>query len=291
MWLLMALSCAFFTATSTSISKIILKRNDEYLVGWLSLIMAAPFLLSILLWIDIPKLDIVFYRSVLILLPLEMAAYILYIKAIKYSPLSLTLPFLALTPVFLILSGWLILRESVGFLGISGIVLVAAGAYLLNIETFRMGIFEPVRSIFKERGSVYMIIVAFIYSITSALGKLAIAHSSVLFFSAVYYPVASVLLIPLVVIRYKQGVLNPTLIRKDKWLLLLVGFVVSLSVITHCFGITMTKAAYMITVKRLSVIFGVIYGWLLFKESHIANRLVVASLMVLGVLLISLTYK
>lgn len=290
MWLLMALSCAFFTATSTSISKIILKRNDEYLVGWLGLVMAAPFLLFILFWIDIPGLDIIFYRSAFILLPLEILAYLLYIKAIKYSPLSLTLPFLALTPVFLILTGWLILRERVGFLGIAGIVLVAAGVYLLNIETFHMGLLEPVRSIFKERGSVYMIIVAFIYSITSALGKLAIAHSSVLFFSAVYYPALSVLLIPLVAVRYKQGLLKPTLTGRDHWLLLLIGFIFSLSVITHCFGITMTKAAYMITVKRLSMIFGVIYGWLLFKESHIANRLAAVSLMGLGVLLISITH-
>lgn len=289
MWLILALSCAFLGATSTSISKVVLRRNDEYLVGWLRLFIAAPFLLSILFWIDIPRLDIVFLRLVLIMLPLEVTAYLLYIKAIKISPLSVTLPFLALTPVLLIFSGQLILKERIGPMGISGIALVAAGAYLLNIETFHISIFEPIRSIFREKGSVYMIIVASIYSITSVLGKLAINHSSVLFFTAVYFPILSVLFIPLVVIRYKQGVLNPALIKKDRWLLLLAGLAFGLAAITHGFGITMTKAAYMITVKRMSMVFGVIYGWLLFKERQIINRLLGTALMLLGVVIIAIS--
>lgn len=289
MWLILALSCAFLGATSTSISKVVLKRNDEYLVGWLRLFIATPFLLSILFWIDIPKPDIIFFRLVLIMLPLEVIAYTLYIKAIKISPLSVTLPFLALTPVLLILTGQLLLKERISPMGISGIALVAAGAYLLNIETFHIGIFEPIRSIFKEKGSVYMIIVASIYSITSVLGKLAIGHSSVLFFTAVYFPFLSVLLLPLVIIRYKQGILNPALIKKDRWLLLLAGLAFGLAAITHSFGITMTKAAYMITVKRLSMVFGIIYGWLIFKERQIINRLLGTALMILGVAIIAIS--
>lgn len=288
MWLILALSCAFLTATSASISKIILRRNDEYLTGWLGLVIAAPFLLSLLFWVKIPELDIVFFRSVLIVLPLEITAYILYLKAIKYSPLSLTLPFLALTPVFIILTGQLILKESISPIGIAGILLVAIGAYLLNIETFHMGILKPLSSIFKEKGSLYMIMVAFIYSITSVIGKMAIIHSSALFFSAIYFPILAIFLMPLVVIRYKQGMLNLTIIKKDIWFFLSAGLVFSLAVITHCLGLTMTKAAYMITAKRLSIIFGTIYGWLLFKESQITNRLTATALMLVGILLIAI---
>jgi len=36
----------------------------------------------------------------------------------------------------------------------------------------------------------------------------------------------------------------------------------------------MVKAVYMISVKRMSILFSVAYGWLLFKESQIGNRMV-----------------
>lgn len=288
MWIFLALSCAFLTATSASISKIILKRNNEYLVGWLRLVISAPLLLLILFWIDVPELDIIFLRSLVILIPLEITAYMLYIKAIKYSPLSLTLPFLALTPVFIIITGQLILGETIGMRGVFGILVVVLGAYLLNIETFHLGALEPLRSIFKEKGSVYVIIVAFIYSITATLGKLAINHSSPLFFSAVYYPIVSVFLMPLVIVKYKQGVLKPGMLKKDRFLLIFLGIAFALTMILHCLGISMTKAAYMITVKRFSMVFALIYGWLLFKEKQIANRFLGVAIMLIGVLIISL---
>ncbi|MFH1868043.1 MAG: DMT family transporter [Candidatus Omnitrophota bacterium] len=287
MWMLLAFSCAFLTATSASISKIILRRNNEYLVGWLGLIISAPILLFILFLIDIPKLDALFFQSLLILIPLEIAAYILYIKAIKHSPLSLTLPFLAMTPVFIILTGRIVLGETINRAGISGIAFVAIGAYLLNVHTLQSGFLEPLRSISKERGSVYIIIVSFIYSITAVLGKLAINHSSAMFFSAVYYPIVSIFLLPLVIIKYRQGVIEPGMLKKDRYLLIFLGVSFALTMILHCIGISMTKAAYMIAVKRLSMVFAVFYGWILFKEKQIARRLFGALVMLIGVLIIA----
>ena len=118
-----------------------------------------------------------FYRAFALALPLEIIAMVFYIKALRISPLSLTLPFLSLTPVFLILVSYLIL-EKVSFRGGIGIIFLTAGSYTLNLHEMRRGIFEPFRAITKEKGSVLMIGVALIYSITSSLGKMAIEHSS-----------------------------------------------------------------------------------------------------------------
>jgi drug/metabolite transporter (DMT)-like permease len=221
------------------------------------------------------------------MLPLEFLAYVLYMKAIKRSPLSLTLPFLALTPVFLIISGKIILHEDINPIGLSGILLIVFGAYALHAGTSRLGIFEPFRAIFKERGSIYMIIVAFIYSITSACGKFAIKQSSPLFFGATYDPLLGFLFIPVVCIRYSRGALNLSLLKSHKWQFLLLAIVFSLSVITHCIGISMANAAYMISIKRLSMVFAVFYGHILFKEKEIANRLIGTSLMFAGAVLIA----
>ena len=197
-WFLLSLSSAFFVTSADALCKRSLKQNGEYLIAWVRIGFAAPLLLLLLPFIEIPSLDLPFFLALLISVPLEVTALILYTKAIKLSPLSLTLPFLALSPVFMIFTSDLMLGERLGKLGIISIFLATAGAYLLNVNTTKKGILEPFKAIRRERGSLYMILVAFIYSITSNLGKMAIIHSSPLFFAATYLPILAIVFFPIV---------------------------------------------------------------------------------------------
>jgi len=152
-----------------------------------------------------------------------------------------------------------------------------------------MGIFKPLTSIFKEKGSVYMIIVATIFSVTAALAKVAINHSSALFFGIAYFPLVAVVLFPIVIVRYRRGLIDLNNLKGEGRLLILLGIIFASAILTHCLSISMAKVAYVVSVKRLSMIFGVIYGWLIFKESHILSRLLGTALMVFGVILIALS--
>jgi drug/metabolite transporter (DMT)-like permease len=67
---------------------------------------------------------------------------------------------------------------------------------------------------------------------------------------------------------------------------LLIGITGAIMIFSHLFAISMIQAAYMISIKRTSLIFGVIYGALWFKEKETRQRLLGASVMVAGVFLI-----
>jgi uncharacterized membrane protein len=56
--------------------------------------------------------------------------------------------------------------------------------------------------------------------------------------------------------------------------------------ITHFLAISMAPVAYMLSVKRLSLVFGVVLGWLCFGEGNMRYRLTAATVMVIGVLFI-----
>lgn len=86
------------------------------------------------------------------LLPSEVTAIFLYSKAIKVSPFSLTILFLSLTPVFLIVTSFLILGDLPDRSGLIGIFLIACGMYLLNLPYGQKEILAPLRSIVKEKG-------------------------------------------------------------------------------------------------------------------------------------------
>src|SRR4030043_1300881 len=284
-WVFLALISAFTLATSDALTKKALTDSNEFLVAWFRLLFSLPLLLFLYIFVPIPKLDIEFYKAFVLALPLEIIALVLYIKALRISPLSLTLPFLSLTPVFLILSSNLILGERVSFQGSIGIIFITAGGYTLNLHELRRGIFEPFKAITREKGSILMIGVALIYSITSSLGKMAIEHSSALFFGITYFIAVTVIFAP---IALWMGRTEKKIFISEKQFkgLMLPGIFYSIMIISHMVAISLTKVAYMISVKRTSLMIGIIYGYLLFKEKNIRERISGAVLMFIGFVMI-----
>ena len=98
-WIILALIAALCGGTSDAFTKKALQHHDEYTIAWLRQLLVVLLLTPSLFFIPIPTLSGNFYKACLFALPLEVIAYICYMKAIKVSPLSLTVPFLSLTPV------------------------------------------------------------------------------------------------------------------------------------------------------------------------------------------------
>ena len=282
-WVIYALITAFSIATADAISKKALIRSNEYVIAWVRQGYALPFLTVAFFFVDIPPLDRTFWLTLLIVIPLDVTAIILYIKAISISPLSLTIPFIALSPVFVIITAFVILGELPDISGLIGILLIVTGAYLLNVRATRHGVLGPIMAIKREKGSVLMIIVALIFSFTSTLGKVAVMHSSPLFFGA-FYPF--ILTFIFTIITGFKGQLSGIISRP--LIFLGIGFCMAVMMLSHYLAISLTDVAYMISVKRCSLLFSVIYGWVLFREISISERLIGSVLMIAGVVAITL---
>jgi drug/metabolite transporter (DMT)-like permease len=223
------------------------------------------------------------------LMPLEILAMWLYMRAITTSDLARTLPYLAFTPVFATGIGYIVLNERVTPQGFGGIALITAGAWLLNLERPSSGskwrLLTPFKAILHERGARLMLAVALIYSITSVLGKGALQYVSPPFFGALYFVllfIASAALFS----PYQPRLVSILWRRPGPHLL--IGSAMATMVITHLLAIQQIEVAYMIAVKRTSLLFGIAYGALLFREPHLARHLAAGLLMVIGVALIAL---
>lgn len=284
LWFYLSLTCALSVALVDVLSKKALGASDPFVVAWVRLGYAIPFLALSFIWIAVPPLDRTFFWTLLVLLPLETAALILYTHALRESPLSLTIPFLALTPVFLIGMAFLLLGERPDLSGTAGILLIAIGAYLLNIHTRNEGWLAPIRAILREDGSRKMIAVAFLYSITSSLGKVAIQHSSPAFFGAVYFPLLALVTLPY--FGTTAGGKGFHTLASQTGLFALIGFLQAVMIFTHVLAISLVEVSYMIAIKRTSLLFALVFGYLFFRETHIRERLLGAACMVAGVALI-----
>jgi drug/metabolite transporter (DMT)-like permease len=176
------------------------------------------------------------------------------------------------------------LGEALNLAGMVGLALVAGGSYFLGLGSARFAWWEPLAALAREPGARLMLTVAAIFSLTSALGKLAILHSDPAFFG-VFYPavVGGSMLAAYPFSRVREGgILASRLV-----LGLLVGVAVAGEILCHVFGMTLAPAAYLIGVKRMSIFFSVILGGVLLQERPFLPRLVAAALMVTGVALIA----
>ncbi len=283
MWIIYSLLTAFTFATSDALTKRILVSRDEYFVAWVRLLFSLPVFFISLLFIEIPYLNKTFWLATICALPLEITAIILYTKALKVSPISLTMPFLALTPLFLIVMSFFILGERVTLKGGIGIFLMAIGSYALNLHKIRQTILEPVKAIFREKGCVLMITVAFIFSITSSLGKMAIENSSPIFFGSFYFILVTFFFTPIAMGKNKGKI---SIAKKEIIPLIPVGITYSMMILFHMLAMSLSNVAYMISIKRTSLLFSILYGHFLFKEEKIAEKVLGSIIMFLGFVLI-----
>ncbi len=283
MWLFLSLSSALCLATADALTKRYFGHLSPYEMGLSRLIFSLPWLLASLFFIPWERPDHIFYICTAAALPLEATAYYGYMTAIKISPLSLTLPFLAFTPVFVLLTGWLILDEFPQVGALAGIALIVLGAYCLNLSSAKVGYLAPIKAIFKERGSILMLLVSLIFAMTSVLGKMAVMHSNAYFFGTVYFICfTGIQLLALPIIPSARL----AHVGRKPMAGLITGAVFSAMIFCHFLAIARTDAANMVAVKRTSLLFGVIYGWIWFGEENIVQRIFGGSLMLSGIFII-----
>ncbi len=282
-WFTLTLFAAFALASLDALTKKALTGYSAAELTLVRFVFTALFLSPLLLATPWPSPPPVFWWWMAGLVPLEIVAMLLYMQAIRDSPLASTLPYLAFTPVFIALTGYALLGEQVTRRGFAGIVLVVAGAYFLNLETWRGG-WRPLSLILRERGARLMLGVAVLYSLTSVMSKAALQHAPQTFFVPVYFLLLG-LASAVIFIAHRPRTLG-VLGRRPFWHLA-VGALMAATILAHFTAIQQVEVAYMIAVKRTSLLFGIVYGALLFKERGLGRHLAAGALMVAGVFLIA----
>jgi drug/metabolite transporter (DMT)-like permease len=261
------------------------KNLGPYEIAAIELAWSLPFLAAGLAIIPTPRLDNAFWWTIIIAMPVELAAYFLYLHAIKLSPLSLTAPFLAFTPFFMVITGLIILGEHITLWGGLGMTLIVGGSYLLNFSRTEAGLLHPWRALMREKGSRLMLLVALLYAFAAVIGKKAILLSSPLFFGYAFTLVFGITVLAMLIltgkVRWRELPRHP---GKGLWLTVLMLVQISF----HCLAISQITAAYMIAAKRSSILVSVFLGWLILKEGNILGRGLATLFMFGGLLLIAL---
>ncbi len=219
---------------------------------------------------------------------LNVVANLIFLEAIRISPLSLTIPMLSLTPVFTSLLAIPLLGERPGRLDWLGIVAVVLGAFWLNLDRGGTGSGDPIwRRLGKERGSLLMVLVAALWSLALPLDKLAVSHASVPAHGTILNTGVALVMVALLLLRLGEGSVREI----PRWPGL-VAALVGVSVVAlalQLVAITQVWVGLVETLKRaVGSILALVSGWLFFGERVDVQQVLAVLLMGVGVAVVLL---
>jgi drug/metabolite transporter (DMT)-like permease len=284
---------------------VFLRRTSPWPLAGFSFLVASLILFTLSAMYGLPGIGSGFLPAVAVTVTINIFATILFYRALSRTDLSLCVPMLSFTPVFLILTSFIILRELPSLPGAIGILLVAAGAYLLQLEYYRgrpVSLIKPFQTLQHDRGVQMMLLVAFLYSISVNYDKRVVIASDPVFGAAVTLFLLAIPFLIITLCLHQRKLLNspaywsspssvpeaPAFSISAPRAYLAIGAVLALEAFAINTAYTMTVVPYVITVKRLAIFFSVLYGGLLLGERQLGGRILGGLVMIAGTVLIGL---
>lgn len=288
MWVWYSLFFALESSIGISITKKLTSRMNFFLLILVQGVFLSPFMLAIILLAGgIPNVSYSFYILVFIAAVLDFLAAIFSMYAIKVSPISLISPISSFNPVFTAIIAALALHEILSLQKILGIIIIVLGAYLLNVSEFKGGMLAPFKKLFTNKGVLFFLLANLIWAITPIFQKQAIFQTKPvvpLFTSFFEGLIVTSFFIPLVLAKTKSPIPQ---IQKNWKLLLLLGSFGSLAQWAAFTAFSLAPLGVVTAIFKLSTLFTVILGGVFLKEERIKERLLGASVMLLGAILLA----
>ncbi len=213
---------------------------------------------------------------------LDALATILYLSAIKQGNLSKVIPMLCFIPLVQLFIAPILVNETLSVPGISGVLLVVCGSYLLNMESWE-NIFSPIKSVFNDKSSMMMLAVACIWGVSSSFHKIGVQQTNALFWGVTEIGLISLILLPFA-IKIGPKHLSFSNLKLTIW----PAIFSTLTVLTYYSAISLSPVAYISSVRRLGVLFSMIAGIVIFKETIKGLGFVGGMVMIAGAAIISL---
>lgn len=219
---------------------------------------------------------------------LNIVANLSFMRSLRLSPLTATIPLLSLTPVFTSLVSIPMLHQRLGGRNWFGVALVVAGALLLNLrggDHKSLALFW--QGLRREHGVPFMALTAFLWSITPPLDKLAMDRSGAPFHAFMLNAGVGAAMLVLLAVTRRLGELASARGSAGPFAAAVVCAFVGLA--TQLTAFKVVPVGLFETIKRgIGFCMAMLSGRLILGETITTAKLLAVALMALGVGLIVL---
>ena len=284
---ILAFATALSEAAKDIFSKYNLRYGDEYTASFSMHLVISVLLAPVVLFLGVGPVSGRFLLALAASTMLQLIVILLYMKAIKIAELSVTVPLVTLTPLFMLITSPLLIGQFPSILGIAGIFLIVAGTYILNLDGNQNRVWAPFTNLVRNKGSRYMFIVAFLWSITANLDKIGVEETSPVFWAFTKDFLIMIYLLPIMLLKSKLPLKQ---LQARAGPLICVGLFRTTSVLCQLFAIQFILVAYVIAIKRSSALLIILYAFFFMDEKkYFKTRLTGVLIISAGLLLIALS--
>jgi drug/metabolite transporter (DMT)-like permease len=288
MWLALALASALFQVLRNTAMKRLGHALDEYINVWGRFTFLLPFALVTVLLKGWPALAPDFVGWCLAFGVCQTISTLALSKALKLSAISLVTALWKVSLLVLLVMGYTI-GERPSALGVAGVLLSAAGVYLLNVSRAHISPWEPLRVLLTDRGQRYTLLAALFYAPSVITIKQAILASDAAAGTLGAYAAASLIMTPVALCtsaRHFRAV-------PGYWMdFLALGLFAALTTLSQGVAYTLTLSSYVEAVKQVEILFAMGIGILAFGEAQRVRESGPGALvMLLGMVLLALAAR
>lgn len=273
----------FFIGIERIIIKKLSKKDNDIIVTFLFFFFALLFYLPFIIVSKKPS-NFSFIKTVFLVSLIYTNSFILYVKSISISEVSLVTPLYNFNVFFLVILTSLFLNEKITIFKIIGLTLLIYGSSFL---TKSENILLSLKNLFNNKGAQIMIASSFLIAIGRTIdGSMTKIGVSALFYSFFMYLFISIFLF--LIILFKKRFNDMVLLVKNKPLLsLLAGMTNAYSYILLLVSFKTIDVSIAEPSTVLGTIITLIFSTFLFKEK-IKYRLIGVIIMIFGTYLIFL---
>ena len=290
MWFYFAVLSAFFNGLGNIARRTHGSLAQPAELSWWTLLFSTPLAFGLLLASSGPYFSSNAYVvPTIISALLGCAASMLQFRAYKLSDASVISPITNLLPILLVITSFIILGVTPNLGGLVGIIIVVAGVYYSSVSG-KHHLLYPIKQMFLDQGSRAMLGTVVIWSISANLEKIALRSASpsyILFVILIIMLACTsiILLLRPIQNRIKRG---DKVLRRWGWHIAAISVFLTLSVFFQLLAIKLVNPSYVLTVKRLDVLFTILFAGLFLHEKHILKRFEGSLIALVGVAIIYL---
>jgi drug/metabolite transporter (DMT)-like permease len=208
-------------------------------------------------------------------------------KAYTYSDLSLVYPIARSAPAFIAIIAIALGIERLTLTGLMGIILVNSGVFMITFENgkFLDKLQEIVR--LKDIGVSFAFLTLLSVIAYSFIDKQASTLINPILYVYLFEFVSFVLL-SFIVLKTKSAQLLETEFRKNSLSIIASAILIVVSYAIVVFVMRTGSLSYIVSIREVGIIFGVLEGVLFLKEPFQKRRIIASIIIALGIVIISI---
>ncbi len=283
MGVLLAVIAAFFLSAKDLVSKGVAGKVDGAASAFASFAFAIPFYLLLLIGLYLAGIEDFSFNTkfqwvVLARAVTDVGAELLKMLAFSYADISVVTCIFALYPVLLLGVAPLVAGDEVGEGAIISVLLGVAGSMVLLYDGKRHALTA------QRKGIIFAFCSAIFFALNSSLDRLAVQQASPALSGFSMTVLSCLFLAPLVIFSRRRQAMCRT---NAKAFSLRGGFEVGFMVI-KLWALQYLTAPIVVSIQKISVLFSIVGGRVLYKEEDFWRRMVAGILILLGVIIAAL---